>query len=377
MLRSIILTVLLLHTVFFSAAQDATVLYNEGLKLKDEKKSAAAMEKFEKALLLKPGYTDALYQLGWCQNENKLYSKAITTLRIVRNSWNNIPKVHFELGYAFEKNNNPDSAINSYNRCIEIKSDYANVYKQLGNIAYDKSEYEKAIAHFKKHIEQAKNEIADYLFWYRKGFTENALKDYTAAQTSLLKSLNLKTNYINTYLELGFACTKLKQDDDAINYYKKAIDIDAKSHIPYNGIAEVYRDNKKNMTEAMAWYQKTLTINPNERKANYGLGYCSNSLGKYTDAMIYLKKAIEYEDTYAAAFVELGYSYYKTERFTEALNNFAKAISLHPKNENARYYSGLVYIAQKNRASAQRMADELKNLNSKNATSLQDKVNKM
>ena len=180
-----------------------------------------------------------------------------------------------------------------------------------------------------------------------------------------------------TYLELGFACTKLKQDDDAINYYKKAIDIDAKSHIPYNGIADVYRDNKKNMTEAMAWYQKSLTINPNERKANYGLGYCSNSLGKYTDAITYLKKAIESETTYTAAFVELGYSYYKTERYTEALNNFAKALSLNSKNENARYYSGLVYIAQKNRASAQRMADELKNLNSKNATSLQDKVNKM
>ncbi|MGF2411645.1 MAG: tetratricopeptide repeat protein [Ferruginibacter sp.] len=377
MLRSITLLVLLLHTMLFSAAQDATALYNEGLKLKDEKKPAAAMEKFEKALLLKPGYTDALYQLGWCQNESKLYSKAITTLRTVRTSWSNIPKVHFELGYAFEKNNNADSAISSYNRCVQLKPYYANVYKQLGNIAYEKSEYEKAITYFKKHIEQAKNEITDYLFWYRKGFTENALKDYTAAQASLLKSLNIKTDYINTYLELGFAYTKLKQDDDAINYFKKAIDIDPKSHIPYNGIAEVYRDNKKNMTEAIAWYQKSLTINPNERKANYGLGYCSNSLGKYTEAITYLKKAIEYEATYTAAFVELGYSYYKTKRYPDALNNFAKALSQNPKNENARYYSGLVYIIQKDRINAQRMVDELKNLNSKNATSLQDKVNKM
>jgi len=32
---------------------------------------------------------------------------------------------------------------------------------------------------------------------------------------------------------------------------------------------EVYRDNKKDRPEAMAWYKKTLTLNPDERKANY------------------------------------------------------------------------------------------------------------
>jgi Tfp pilus assembly protein PilF len=78
-----------------------------------------------------------------------------------------------------------------------------------------------------------------------------------------------------------------------------------------------------------------------------------------------------------AAYVELGYSLFKTGDNTGALANFDKALSLNSKNENARFYAGLVYISQKNKAKAQQMVDELKILNSKNATLLQERVNKM
>ncbi|MBL7743962.1 MAG: tetratricopeptide repeat protein [Chitinophagaceae bacterium] len=355
-------------------AQDATTFYNEGVKLKNEKKVAEAIEKFKKAVALRPDYTEALYEWGWCQNDLKDYEGAIINLRKARTAWTAVPKVYFELGYAFEKSNRTDSAILTYNRCLELKPDYSLVYKQLGYIAYNKNDNITALEHFKKYESFTKTEIKDYLYWYRKGFVYNALKDYTNAITALKQSESFKSDYANTYLELGFACTRLKQDEEAISYFKKAIEIDPKSHIPYNGIGEVYRDNKKDMNEAMNWYQKSLTINPAERKANFGMGYCLNSTGKYNEAITYLKKAIESERDYVAAFVELGYSYYMTGKYTEAIDHCNKAISLSPKNENARYYAGLVYIKQNNKTMAQKMADELKMLSSKLAATLQAKV---
>jgi hypothetical protein len=45
---------------------------------------------------------------------------------------------------------------------------------------------------------------------------QNAMKQYDGARTSLNKSHGFKTDYINTYLELGFACKNLKQDEEAI-----------------------------------------------------------------------------------------------------------------------------------------------------------------
>lgn len=71
------------------------------------------------------------------------------------------------------------------------------------------------------------------------------------------------------------------------------------------------------------------------------------------------------------------YSYFKTGNNTEAIANLDKALGLNPKNENARYYKGLIYISQKDKISAQRMVDELQLLSSRHAATLQTEVGKM
>ena len=376
-MRKLVLVTLLLFVTALLNAQDAATLYNEGLKLKTDKKSAEALAKFRRASELKPGYTEALYEMGWCQNDTKDYAGAMVSLRKARTGWPTIPKVYFELGYAFEKMGFIDSAVKTYNYCLTLKSDYSLAYKQLGNIYYNKEDYENALLQFAKYEAAVKTPVADYLFWYRKGFSFNAQKNYEAAKTALNKSLEYKKDYTNTYLELGFACNKLKQSDEAIGFFNKAIELEPKSHIAYNGIGEIYRDNLKDYDKSMTWYQKALSVKQDERKACFGMGYCLNSKGRYAEAIPYLKKAIEKEATYTAAYVELGYSYYKTADNYLAETNLKKALELNVQNENARYYLGLVYISQKNKRKAQQMVDELKALNSKNAASLQESVNKL
>lgn len=369
-------------TLFFLTSilvksQDAATLYNEGVKLKEQKKATEAIDKFRKALALKPSYTEALYEMSWCQNDLKEYESAIANLRKVRNVWSAVPKVHFELGWAFENTNMADSAVESYTKSLYYKSDYSGAWKQLGNIYYNKDLSDKALICYNNYEKNAKDSIRDYLHFYRKGFCYNAQKKYDSALLTLNNSLRYKTDYLNTWLELGYASSRLKKDEDAIRYFKRANELDPKSHVPFNGIAEVYRDNKRDMNEAMNWYRKTLEVKPRERKACFGIGYCLNAQQKYSEAIPYLRTAIEEETTYTAAFVELGYSLYKTGAFPEAEEKFLKALSLNPKNENGRYYLVLLYVAQKNKAKAQKIVDELKSMSSKYTEELQNKVNAM
>lgn len=358
-------------------SQDANQVYKEGLELKKNKQTALAIEKFLKAVELKPNFYEAAYELGWCYNDTKSYSQALIYLKKASIGMSKVAKVFFETGYTFEKLSLFDSAKLNYAACLKINSGYSLAFKQLGYIEYEQGNYIVALEQFALYETNAKDSIADFLYWYKKGFCFNATKKYQEAKHPLLKSLTLRFNYINTYLELGFAYTKLKQDDSAIFFFKKGIEIDPKSHIPYNGIAEVYRDNKKNMAEAISWYNKTLAVKADERKACFGLGYCLNSLGRYPEAIPYLSKAIEKEPAYTAAYVELGYSYYRSNRLDDALVQFDKAIKLSASNENARYYAGLVYISKKDKANAQKMVAELKQLGSKNAPLLEEKVNKI
>lgn len=375
--HKLFVAVLFLFTTLTATAQEATLLYNEGVKLKDAKKPKEALEKFKEAIAAKPGYTEAYYESGWCYNDLKDYVNAIISLRKARAGWPTIPKVHFELGYAFQKTEKIDSAIACYNRCLQLKPDYSLAYKQMGYISYDKEKYEEAMDYFSKYETNAKSAITDYLYWFRKGFMHNALKNYNEAKTALNKSLEFKTDYVNTYLELGFASTRLKQTDEAIGYFQKAKSIEPKNHVAYNGIAEVYRDIKKDYAQALDWYQQTLTIKPDERKACYGIGYCYNSTGKYAEAIPFLKMAIEKEPSYTAAFVELGYSHFKVEKYTEALGYLKTALIQNPKNENARYYAVLVYVKQNNKSEAQKMVDELKKNSSKYVAELQKKIDAM
>ncbi len=370
-----LLTLLFLATS--TLAQDVTTLYNEGLKLRQEKKYKEAVEKFSKATLANPSHFDSQYEMGWCLNELKSYSDAIIALRKARNLNAGMAKVHFELGYAFQQSSNPDSANKCYDRCLSINPKYSLAFKQKGYISYLKDDFNQALDFFKGYESAASQEINDYLYWYRKGYSFNAIDKYDSAKVALNRSLRFKKDYINTYWELGFASTKLKEADEAIGYFNQAIPLDPKSHIAYNGIGEVYRDLKKDRPTAILWYEKTLAINVSERKANFGKGYCLNSLGKYAEAVPYLQTAIKSEATYTAAYVDLGYSYYMLNRYEEGLTQLRKAIELTANNQNARYYAGLIYIAQKNKTMAQKMVDELTQLKSSSAKTLQDKVNAM
>lgn len=374
-MKKIFLIAFLIKSALPVSAQDATTLYKEGLELKKQQKSAEAWKKFRDAVALKPDYTEARYELGWCLNDIKDYNAAIDNLRKVREVWPSVPKVFFELGYAFDKTKQADSAIQAYQKCLQLKPDYSGANKNLGNLYYDKNDNDRALYYFRRYEQASKDTIKDYLFYYRNGYLFNARKKYDSALLYLNKSLLYKTDYLNTWLEMGFANTRLKNNEEAIANFTKAMELDSKSHIPTNGIAEVYRDNKKDMNEAMNWYRKTLAINPTERKACYGMGYCLNSQQKYSEAIPYLRTAIEKEPTYSAAFVELGYSLYKTGSYTEAEEKLLKAISLNPSNENARYYLVLLYITQKNKTKAQQVVDQLRNLSSKYTDELQKKVN--
>jgi len=64
-------------------------------------------------------------------------------------------------------------------------------------------------------------------------------------------------------------------------------------------------------------------------------------------------------------------------RHSDAIEKFSKAISINPENENARYYSTLVYVKQNNKTMAQKMVNELKSMSSKYVAELQKKVDAM
>ncbi len=356
--------------------QTARERFDEGLRLKQLGKSKEALLKFQQSEKLKPGYTDALYEQARCYNDLKEYNNAVSVLRKVVPVWAEAPKGYYEMAFAMQYLGTTDSALYYYSKTLELNPDFADVYRQLGYMSINNRQYEHAMACFKKYESYLNSPQTDYLYLYWKGYLYNVTKDYVSAREALLQCLSIEPDYEPAYLELGFASSRSKQEDQAIEYYRKAIALNPKSHIGYNGIGEVYRDYKKDMNEAMNWYMRALQVKPDERKALFGIGYCLNAKKEYKEAVGYLKKAIAAEDTYTAAYVDLGFSYYMLNDNEEAVRNLNLALRISPQNAKARYYKGLVYLDINDKYSAQRMVDELKDLKSGLAATLQEKMNK-
>jgi tetratricopeptide (TPR) repeat protein len=370
-----ILTIALLSANIIMA-QSADSYYNTGMQLKTNKKSTEALVEFKKALALDANDPKVLYEMGWCYNDTKDYKNAAQVLQKARIKWSNIPKVHFELGYAFQFLNQLDSAKASYNNCLFLKQDYKLAYKQLGYVMYEESQNTKAIDYLNKYISLMTNLKIEHMVWYKKGFCHNALKQYDSASLALNNALLLNNTYVNTYLELGFAQTKLNKDNaKAIGYFKQAMMLDKSNHVAYNGIAEIFRDNYKNCDSAVYWYNEALKIKPKERKATYGIGYCFNTKQQYAAAIPYLETAIAQEKTYTAAYIELGYAHYKLKNYQIAETNFNTAISINSSNQNALYYKALLLIELNKKSDAQKVIDSLKAINAQLADKLQKQLN--
>ncbi len=370
----LIFTFSLLITLF-TTAQTAVQYYNEGIKLQDQKKYTEAVVSFKKAIILNEKYKEALYSAGWCNIELKKYYEALSYLQKARTLWPNEPKVYLEIGYANEKLSKKTEAKENYDKCISLKSDFALAYKYLAYLYYDEKNYKKALENFESYIlYEPDNKIEEVYF--RKGFSENELGKYNEAIVSLNIATKLNADDAGTYNELGYAFTKLENADDAIKNYTRALEINPKSMAGNNGMAEVYKDLKKKPADAVKYYLKTISLEPNNKKANYWTGWCYNELERYNDAVPYLKKAIEIDGKYVNAITELGYSDYALENYDDALAQFRKAITI-DKTELSVYYSGLCYVGMNQKSDALKMYNDLKTMNSDYADKLKKKIDNM
>ena len=352
-------------TFFNSLAQTtAKEWYDKGIALKKSKSYKEATNAFKKAAALQTSYADALYQLGWCYNEEKMYNEAIDVLNKEEKAGSaDKARNSFEMGYALNGIKKYDDAILKFNAAIDLDARYALAYKERGNSYYWNKDYKNALPDYTKYAE-LETTITDELFYYRKGWCENDQEEYNKAVESLKKCVALDKEYTDAFSELGYAYYKLNLNDDALYNYQIAMSLDKTDYHPVIGTADVYYDNLKNYDSAIVYYKEGLLLTRTNKKAYYKLGWCYNDKNNFTEAVDPLKQAVLLDAEYDAARTELGYAYYKLDKYDDALAQFRPIMAHDAKDELSRYYAGFCYYLKNDQEGLKKMIDELKELNS-------------
>jgi ribosomal protein S12 methylthiotransferase accessory factor len=136
-------------------------------------------------------------------------------------------EVHFFLGFAWERNDQPEEAKKCFNQALELNPrdiDLSSIYCHIGVCLKDLEQYEQAIT------------------------TLDKAKTYNADQKEI-------------YNTLGFCYFKLKQYHKAIEAFERAIEIDPGSGIDYANIGANLRELGF-YAEAVNLFQMALDIDP-------------------------------------------------------------------------------------------------------------------
>jgi serine/threonine-protein kinase len=255
--------------------------------------------------------------------------------RLVRERPDN-PFLHFQQGFALDRQGDWDGAIACYQRAIVLDPKSPPAHNNLGVALYEKRDLDGAIACYDKAIAidpklaKPHNNLGNAL--RAKGRPDEALAEYRRA-------IALEPKLATAHNNLGTALYDRRRLDEAIAEYRQAIALDPKYAAPHNNLGAVLRD-KGRLDEAMAEYRQAIALDPKRATVHQGLGDTLADTRRWDEAVAEYRQAIALDPKRAVAHNNLGLALAAKGRLDEAMAEYRTAIALDPKLASAHYNLG-------------------------------------
>ena len=172
--------------------------------------------------------------------------------------------------------------------------------------------------------------IAEYLaqFYFYKGNIPKAIGIYQ----KIIKG----HPSANAYFWLGTLYEENGRRKEAIQQWKKAIEIDPRHADALNSLGYVYAEEGINLDEAEALIKKALDIDPVNGAYLDSLGWVYYKKAKYKKARFYLEEAVKIIKKDPTINEHLGDTYLKLRDKEKAVLFWGKALKEDPKNEQLK-----------------------------------------
>jgi len=159
-------------------------------------------------------------------------------------------------------------------------------------------------------------------------------KKYNEVIELLSNDVLKKHNDAGLYAWCARAHSRMDENDKAISYAQKAIDIDGNYWMGHLARGTAL-NNKGEYDKAIADYNKAIELNPKDAVAYFNRGNSWYDKGEYDKAIADCTKAIELNSDYADAYFNRGNSWYDKGEYDKAITDYNKAIELKPEDADA------------------------------------------
>jgi tetratricopeptide (TPR) repeat protein len=283
----------------------------------------------------------------------------ISTLESLSRENGENPAILDMIGKIYHKQGNINRAVDYYQKALQIDSRRHQSLFNLGVACFDQADYARAESLFRQAIKQMPSNVE-----YRHNLAlalerQDKIKESIDAYKAAIKIGSSKDDpaLAQSFYCLARLYQKQGGDTDqaqAIELYKKAIEIDPKLVAAYNNLGVAYSEQGR-YPEAIELYQKALSIDGGFSEARKNLGYAQahTSLGityfklkRYDKALAEYSKAVSLDPDFADAHYNLGVFYQRESDLDRAISHYRRAIELDPSNARACNNLGVALMSR-------------------------------
>jgi tetratricopeptide (TPR) repeat protein len=262
---------------------------------------AVGLRSFQKAIDLDPNY--ALAYVGL----------ADATLRL--SDYSSLP-----VGEALAK------AEPLAKKALQLDDRLGEAYATIGAIDGVKGDVASESAAFDKAIELNPNYAMAYM-WYSQAV---GFADQEKSLALLQKALELDPLSPPVNSNMGFALLAMGRAEEAVERFRRAVEIEPSFSGGYRGLAKAYADALNQPEEAIRYARKAIEADPGNLALRVGLAEGLASMGRSKEAIAECNGMIDQHPDYAPAYLELSFILETQGRLDEAVRWARKSVDLDP-----------------------------------------------
>ena len=224
----------------------------------------------------------------------------------------------FVLGAQNHQKGNIQTALDIYNKILEVNPDHVYTLNNLAIIHKENGETQKAINCYERAIEIDPNYADAH---NNLGVIFKQLGQNQKAKSNLEKAIKINSNYKEAHNNLGAVLTQLGETQKAINCYEKAIEIDPNCADAHNNLGAVFQELGK-YPKAINCFEKAIKIDPKHINAHNNHGSVFNELGEIKKSIDCYEKAIQIDPNNEISLYGLGIVLFSIKQYKNAAERF-------------------------------------------------------
>jgi len=299
---------------------------NYGLALAGLRRFDEAIECYDRALLLRPSYTEAQFNRSVAIQTLGRFSEALESYEcVLKISPGHAPAL-CNRGLVLEQLGRLDDAAESYHRALVARPDFVEALSNRGNVLSRLGRFAEAIVNYDRAL-AASSDLAEV--HYNRGNALVALGQSLEAIEAYDCAIIAKPDYAEALCNRGVALAALGRNDEALASYDRALALAPDFSEAMSNRGNVLKALGR-LNDALESYDRALIARPDDAQALFNRGVVLHDLKLFEQALASYDRVLAARRDHADALSNRGDALRELGLLEDAVASYDRALGVRP-----------------------------------------------